>query len=262
MVGMSFHELDYVSHVGELFAASRGTVESLHGRDIRWREHILKEAFGMNRVPFTVTTMVQGIPPIASSLSCSKILQAMLRGDAQSDITHSLNTKDRVIIGKAPFQHCPGYFSVWDEIKEHPRCKIIYIRRDNPLTLLVSSSNSFLQRQWQVLENEEPKVGQVHLGVRYVAEFIAFYEAQTAFFDVYFDNCAPDKVLVIDFEDLVGDWETCVDKICRFIRVEKQGVERKTYQQIQDGSHLSLISNLGELLSYFKNTRWEEYFRI
>jgi len=204
--------------------------------------------------------MVKNIGKIASSLSCSKIFQAMARGDAQSDITFTLNTNDKAILCKVPFQHCPGYYEVWDEMMEHPHCKVLYIRRNNPIELLVSASNSYTQKQWQVKKDMKPKVGSVKLETRYVMEFLAFYESQSNFFDAYFTNYH--NALTIDFEDLVEDWDAQMKTICEFINIEPQEIERVTYQQIPKGQHLTLISNLGELISYFKGTKWEEYFRI
>ena len=263
MIGLSFHDVDHVSNLGDVFMSNYGPLPSLRQYATRWREHILREAFGMNRVPYHVTSTVSNIGPFASPLACSKIFNALVEGKAQSDITLSLNNDDKALLCKASFQHCPGYFHVWDEMLNHPQCKVIYVRRENPVVLAVSSANASKQQQWQVKthEDQSPKVDSVKLEPRHLMEFCAFYDSQSAFFDGYFSNYK-DKVLVIDFEDLIESWNDQVRKICEFIEIEQQEIECIISQQIPVGNHVSLISNLGELIKYFRGTHWEECFRL
>jgi LPS sulfotransferase NodH len=262
MLGISFHDVDHVSNMADIFMSQKGPLVSLRGVDTRWREHILREAFGMNRIPFNVTSTVANIGPVASSLACSKIFNAIADGKVQSDITVSLNSNDKALLCKAAFQHCPGYFPVWDEMLGHERCKVIYVKRENPIALAVSAANAMRQQQWQVRvkNNETAKVATVKLNPRHLLEFCAFYESQTTFFDAYFAD--RDNVMTVEFLDLITDWDTISQDICEFIGIERQEVKLLTGSQIGEGSHIELIENLGEVYSYFKGSHWEHYFGL
>jgi hypothetical protein len=205
---------------------------------------------------------VSTIGPIASSTACSKIFNAIADGHAQCDISKKLNENDKAILCKVAFQHCPGWFPVWDEMLDHPQCKVIYVRRENPIEIAISAANALRQGQWQALvkDDQQVRVGTVTLEPRHLMEYCAFYDSQTAFFDGYFSNY--DNVMTVDFVDLHEKWDEISKQICTFIGVEEQEVELATKSMIGDGNHVSLIENLNEVYTYFRGSKWEKYFGI
>lgn len=257
MLSFAYNELDNVSSLAEIFATNTGNLEEIKRFDTRWRMYALRKLFGMNRFPFVVEPTVKFFPPMASDESCKKFFELVVSGEMRSDTSYHMNIDDTVTFMVVHFDHCPSWYQTWDTILDYTDTKVIYVRRDNPLKLAISSANANNQQQWQVIE-EEPRIGQVQIQPRNLADYFVFYDIQTQYFDWRFDNHP--NTLIVEYNDLVTKWDELVPQISEWLGLEETNIPQVTQQQIQGNQHLSLVSNLAELLRYFKGSPWEHYF--
>jgi LPS sulfotransferase NodH len=181
------------------------------------------------------------------------VFDAIADGEVQSELNDKLNTNDRVIFAKVPFEQCPYYYDTWHHILKHPQTKLIWVHRQNPLHMLISGLNAYQQNQWQVNLDQEPKVDQVTIHVDHLREYLAFYSAHTTFFKLLLDQRP--NALTISYDSLSTNWDKASTRISDFLGLAERRIDLTIKRQVL--LHLNIVSNRQEIESLLRNTEWE-----
>jgi len=145
---------------------------------------------------------------------------------------------------------------VWTYLRDQEDLKIIHLKRNNTLEVVLSEEKANMTNRWTNITGEEEEKFSVPLDYEECLQAFIRAEAEKRQHDIFFkDN---DKIDVY-YEDLTRDYGTEMKRIQEFLGVNYEVVRPSTYKQ----SNLSIseaISNYLELKEKFKDTPWEKFF--
>lgn len=161
---------------------------------------------------------------------------------------------------KIHYYHCHTtlWESVWTYLVNSP-VKVIHLRRDHLLRLYVSGklakqSGIYMATQ----QNQLGYVDQASLQVT-PEEFLAFAEAQRAEEQRYNDLFTGHDTLQLTYEEMVGDFEETIARVCVWLDVAVEPVAPLSLKQVARPMS-SVVANYQELRGAFANTPYARYF--
>ncbi len=146
--------------------------------------------------------------------------------------------------------------TVWSYLRGQEDLKIIHLKRNNTLRLIVSETKAFKTNRWTNTTAEQEETFTLALTYHQCLHRFLQEQAHKDQFDIFFNgHCKMDVI----YEDLDRDYETEMKPIQAFLGVSYEAVKPLTYKQSNQPLR-EVISNYDELKKRFKGTRWAGFF--
>ena len=150
----------------------------------------------------------------------------------------------------------------WQQLSEIPRLKVIHLKRQNRLSMLVSMKVAFKTDQWGITSESERIAAaqkQVYLDYDYLRDSFIRIETWEERIEQLFGQS---QIADVSYENLSQHYEKTVGDLFDFLDVPQIPIEQiKTKQKKQNPEPLNqLIENYAELKARFADTRWKHYF--
>jgi LPS sulfotransferase NodH len=145
---------------------------------------------------------------------------------------------------------------LWSFLRDQKNLKIIHLKRNNTLRVLLSLKRAFQTNIWT--NNEITEVERLKYSLDYeecLGEFI-WSETVKKEFDTFFRDS--DKIDIF-YEDLASGYEIELKRILAFLHVSFENLKPTTYKQSSQPLSEE-ISNYFELKERFKDSPWHEFF--
>jgi len=145
---------------------------------------------------------------------------------------------------------------VWPFLRDQKDLRIIHIKRNNTLRVVLSLKKAFMTNKWANttgVAEEDPTIA-----LDYEECLWRFTWAQEAKkrYDTFFEGHPKIDVL---YEDLANHYQSEMKRVQEFLGVHYEDVRPSTYKQSRQVLSKA-ISNYFELKEKFKSTPWEEFF--
>ena len=159
---------------------------------------------------------------------------------------------------------CSGTERLFSRLKEaYPDVKIIHIRRPNYLDVLISREMAKATRNWIKLVDAadaeksfepapRPQRKAFHIDPSTASAFFENMRLVDDFFREFFQGPNYHEVL---YQNLAADYEGQLNAVYRHLGVDAHRPRQMTAKQIESPAS-GLISNMGELRTYFRGTRF------
>ena len=150
----------------------------------------------------------------------------------------------------------------WRQISEIPELKVIHLKRENSLSMIVSMKVAFKTDQWGIT-NESERIDasekQVYLDYDFLRERFEQMELWKNNTQKLFKKAQTKNVF---YKDLVKQYEQTVKDLFEFLNVTDIAIETsKIKHKKQNPEPLNqLIQNYDELKHKFSGTPWKSYF--
>lgn len=146
--------------------------------------------------------------------------------------------------------------TVWTFLRNQKDLKIIHLKRNNTLKVLLSLKRAFKTNKWTDITGSGEEDLAVSLSYEECLHEFTWAQEIKKEYDIYFkDNHKID----VFYENLSRHHESEVRRIQEFLGVTSEIVKPSTYKQSKQPLS-KVISNYFELKKKFKDTPWEEFF--
>ncbi|MBP0625151.1 sulfotransferase [Cupriavidus consociatus] len=160
-------------------------------------------------------------------------------------------------INQPQFQERPGFF---EELIRWPRLQAILMLRRNTLESLRSLAQARQSGQWLKFD-ADADLGtppQVTLKIE-VCE--AYFKAADDFHHQVWDGFLSENILTIEYENLLGDSNACLQSVCAFLGTSAHQRPRRNVLQRQEMRPLEeTVLNFSELKRHFSGGCYEKFF--
>lgn len=146
--------------------------------------------------------------------------------------------------------------TVWTFLKNQKDLKIIHLKRNNTLKVLLSLKRAFKTDKWTDITGSGEEDFTVSLGYEECLHEFTWAQEIKKQYDVYFEN---HHKIDVFYENLSRNYGSEMRRIQEFLGVHYKILEPSTYKQTKQPLS-KIITNYFELKKEFKNTPWEEFF--
>lgn len=133
--------------------------------------------------------------------------------------------------------------------------KVIHIKRQNKLDMLVSERLANLTGMWNAT-SDLPLLETIRLDIEECTHFFERTCELEKNYDTLFQS---HNSLNITYEDMIADLNGCLKSVQEFLDVKYQVLSTDLKKQNKRPSS-EVVSNYSELNAHFKNTKWSKYF--
>jgi LPS sulfotransferase NodH len=146
--------------------------------------------------------------------------------------------------------------TVWTFLRNQKNLKVIHLKRNNTLKVLLSLKRAFKTNKWTDITGSGEEDFAISLSYEECLHEFTWAQEIKKEYDIYFkDNHKID----VFYENLSRHHESEVRRIQEFLGVSCEIVKPSTYKQSKQPLS-KVISNYFELKKKFKGTLWEEFF--
>jgi len=143
-------------------------------------------------------------------------------------------------------------------LRQHKEIKIVHLIRKNYLHMLVSEKLAQASNQWELKENAANRA----YAIRFVLKkdecenTFCQYEEQENEAKTQF---AEHRIYILEYEDLIHNQETALDRVQEFLGVKKQPLSSSLKKQ-RTQKLSEVVENYDSLKHSFQGTRWSVFF--
>lgn len=145
---------------------------------------------------------------------------------------------------------------VWDYLRDRRDMRIIHLKRNNTLRMILSEKRAFMTDNWTNTTGAEEEKSAVALDYEECLRRFRHEQEIAGEFERFFQRHP--KVTVI-YEHLASDYREPMRSIQEFLSVGYETVKPSTYKQ-SNRPLAESIPNYFELKEKFRNTPWEVFF--
>jgi LPS sulfotransferase NodH len=145
---------------------------------------------------------------------------------------------------------------VWAFLKDQKNLKVIHLKRNNTLRVVISEMKAMKTNQWTNTTGIEEDNFVTSLDYEECLQWFTRTHEFKKQYDIFFKD---HPKIDVSYENLSRNYENEVKRIQEFLGVNYESVKPSTYKQSSQPLSKA-ISNYVELKEQFKNTPWEEFF--
>jgi LPS sulfotransferase NodH len=145
---------------------------------------------------------------------------------------------------------------VWDFLRDQKSLKVIHIKRNNTLKMILSEKKAFKTDRWTNITGETEAKFSVTIDYEECLQRFSHEQQMQEEFDTYFSDHP--KIELI-YEDLSKEYTREMKHVQNFLGVNYESVQPSTYKQANQPL-LEAIENYFELKESFLGTKWERFF--
>ena len=218
-----------------------------------WRLPLLEQIFNSSDFPDYIKPQWLPWADLPSEDNVKTFLTSLFKD-------YSLHWAD-ILCGKILFQQCPPqYHTLWQWLYSQP-IKIIYLRRKNPLHIIISNENAVRNAEWFIHKHhkKEPSISKFELTIQRVLRDLTFLSMCESYFTIL--TYKTPKAILVDYDNLVNNWEYESKRILQHMGLDPSinSITPQSKKQITV-NYSSLVTNYDELKTYFRGTQYEHHF--
>ena len=146
--------------------------------------------------------------------------------------------------------------TVWTFLKNQEDIRIIHLKRNNTLRVLLSLKKAFITNRWNDTSGTEEDNLAIPVDYEECLKHFAWAQEVKAQYDDFFKG---HHKIDVFYENIANNFEGKMKHIQEFLGVKYEVVRPSTYKQSRQPLSKS-ISNYFELKEKFKDTPWKEFF--
>lgn len=145
---------------------------------------------------------------------------------------------------------------VWNFLRDQKEIKVIHLKRNNTLKVLLSEKKAFETDRWTNTTGEPEQRLSINIKYEECLQFFSRAHWEKESFDEFFDG---NQKLDVVYEDLADNLVYEIKRVQEFLGVGCEPVQPRTYKQ--SNQPLSeAIANYFELKKEFNGSPWESFF--